>query len=502
MVSKSVVLLALSTAALAHPQRHQHFHHGPSQGTGVAANPTGGIFASNATSSTNSSGIGAGSPDSSIAVLTVTVLPLPASSGSSLSSPAAVAAVASAAGEVAAAASTSSTCTSSLTITLTSTSTEFTTVTAASDAGSFASAGGFFEDSTQTSSDTNAVYTSVSSTSLASAAPSVSGTSVEDLEVPGSSVSFTSVPTVSAGAFFGAPSYSFSFGGGASSAAGFSSVQSVVPTTLATVTTSQAASSAASSSPATSSAPASSSTPSTGGSSGKKGLSYNTASLTDAFSGTGMTWAYNWAASAGGTLVSGVEYVPMLWGLGSTSGWASAAASAISSGSSHLLSFNEPDLSTQSNIDPSTAATNHITYMNPLAGQAQIGSPAVTNGVGSNPPMGTTWLQQFFDACNGECKVNFVAFHWYGSATDFASLQSQVQDIITTANNNGVDKVWLTEFGASGSDDEVASFLDQALPWLDSQSAVERYAYFMCSDGILLSGNSVSSPVGTAYVSS
>jgi hypothetical protein len=58
----------------------------------------------------------------------------------------------------------------------------------------------------------------------------------------------------------------------------------------------------------------------------------------------------------------------------------------------------------------------------------------------------------------------------------------------------------LTEFGASGTDNEVASFLRQAVDYLDGNSKVERYAYFMCSDGILVDGNAISNPVGEEYV--
>ena len=62
----------------------------------------------------------------------------------------------------------------------------------------------------------------------------------------------------------------------------------------------------------------------------------------------------------------------------------------------------------------------------------------------------------------------------------------------------GVSKVWLTEFGATGSDSDVSSFLTEAMSFLDSTSAVERYAYFMASDGILLSGNGLSA-LGDVY---
>jgi hypothetical protein len=216
----------------------------------------------------------------------------------------------------------------------------------------------------------------------------------------------------------------------------------------------------------------------------------------------GISWAYNWGNSPQGTILSGAEFVPMLWGLNSASSWNAAAKSAIASGSTHLLSFNEPDLSSQSNISPSVAATNHITYMNPLAGNGvQIGSPAVTNGAGTSPPMGIDWLNQFFTACGGQCKVDFVAFHWYNTAGSIADFKQHVQDVINAAAAVGVSKVWLTEFQAAGTDAEVQAFLAEALPFLDSTPAVERYAYFMCATGAgdLLSSSSGLSTIGEAY---
>jgi beta-mannanase len=38
--------------------------------------------------------------------------------------------------------------------------------------------------------------------------------------------------------------------------------------------------------------------------------------------------------------------------------------------------------------------------------------------------------------------------------------------------------VWLTEFGASGSDEQQAAFLNVMVPWLNQQKFVARYAYF------------------------
>ncbi|KIW22044.1 uncharacterized protein PV07_12562 [Cladophialophora immunda] len=233
---------------------------------------------------------------------------------------------------------------------------------------------------------------------------------------------------------------------------------------------------------------------------GKKGLAYNDASLTDAFDGRGMTWAYNWAASPGGQLVAGVEFVPMLWGLVRLDTWSSSVNSAIASGAKHALGFNEPDDTNQANLTAAMAASYHIQYMNPLAGQVSIGSPAVTNGDGLDPPQGVHWLQAFFTACAGKCEVDFVAFHWYGSVSDIAGFQQHVEDVTLAAAAANVTKLWLTEFGANGTDADVASFLTQAVNFLDSTTQVERYAYFMCSDGILVNGGTISSPIGEAYV--
>ncbi|OAG44731.1 hypothetical protein AYO21_01221 [Fonsecaea monophora] len=546
MVTKYLSVALFASAVLAYPKRHERFHYGSGTGGGWAM-PTGGIYPMNGTVHTKGPDSGASSvetPSSVVAtaVRTVTVQPIPLDSSSpdtapapapAFSSPPEVAAVASSPGlantdaaptvaAATAAAPTDGDMSSCfvLTTTITATSVEYVTVTATAGVGGS-------EDSTATlpsegsapSGGAGQFFGASSSTSSASVAPegpggfygasqswtsasSTTSAALGDLS-SSSSFSFVSV-SATAGQFFpggGRSSGVPSFGGSSISVPSVGSQgvpPTIIPTTLATVTGGSPASSAASSASASSSASSPSSPPSTG-SSGKRGLSYNDASLTDAFAGKGMSWAYNWAASPGGQIVSGAEFVPLLWGQNSISGWSSAVQSAIASGSKHALAFNEPDLGSQSNIDPATAAKLYIDNMNPLSGQVELGSPAITNGAGTNPLMGIDWLNAFFESCNGQCKVDFVAFHWYDSASNFAYFKSHVQDVITAAKANGVSKVWLTEFGASGSDSDVANFLTQAIDFLDSTDAVERYAYFMCSNGILVNGNSISSPVGSAY---
>jgi hypothetical protein len=213
-----------------------------------------------------------------------------------------------------------------------------------------------------------------------------------------------------------------------------------------------------------------------------------------------MAFAYNWASSHTGTIPSDIEYVPLLWGNTEsfTSTWQTNAQNAISAGSTHLMCFNEPDLDTQANIDPNTAASDYTQYMDDLFGGKgiKLGAPAVTNGGGT---MGLAWLQDFLDACTG-CQIDFVPIHWYDSATNIAYFQQHLEQ----AYNISGKPIWLTEYGASGSDSQIQTFLETVNPWMDQQDWIERYSYFFAGTGgqYLCSSDTTLSDIGTAYVQS
>ncbi|KPI39286.1 Alkali-sensitive linkage protein 1 [Cyphellophora attinorum] len=227
-----------------------------------------------------------------------------------------------------------------------------------------------------------------------------------------------------------------------------------------------------------------------GSSGGKRGLSFNDANILTPFDGTGMTWAYNWASTENGALPAGVEFFPMCWGRDSIASFAKDAA-----GAKHVLSFNEPDLAEQAGMTVQEAVDGHIKAVNPLAAQgAVIGSPAVTNG---GSPMGLAFLQNWFTACAGQCKVDAVVIHWYDNANNLAYFKSHVNDAIQLAKANGVSKVWITEFGVTGGD--AATFISEATAFLDATPEVEFYAYFMAAQGVLLNGSGLSA-AGKAYV--
>lgn len=260
----------------------------------------------------------------------------------------------------------------------------------------------------------------------------------------------------------------------------------VAPTTSAAVAASTTPSSAAK---------VTTTTASSGSSAGKRGVAYNDASLTTPFVGSSqVTWGYNWGQYSSG-LSSSFNFVPLLWGTSSsfTSGWAAAVTSAIASGTTHLMSFNEPDLSSQSNLSPAAAAAAYMTYMQPYAGKVKLGSPAVTNGGGA---MGLDWLAAFLVECSA-CTIDFVPIHWYDSYSNTGYFESHVTNASAVA---GGRPVWVTEFGCtSGTDDQISGFLETVMPWMDSQSFVERYSYFMVADGLLVSGGATTS-YGATYM--
>ncbi|KAF8864320.1 hypothetical protein BDZ45DRAFT_575471, partial [Acephala macrosclerotiorum] len=235
-------------------------------------------------------------------------------------------------------------------------------------------------------------------------------------------------------------------------------------------------------------------TSTTSSSSKKRGLAFNDASILSNFvsSSSQVSWAYNWGSTTS-TLPTGLEFIPMLWGLGSddTTTWSTVATAAIASGCTALLGYNEPDYSGQSNIGYADAAKGWAEYMEPFAGKATLVSPAVTNGAS---PMGLTWLENFISACTS-CTINAVAIHWYNGG-DAAAFQTYVQEAYTAGGNR---PLWITEFQASGTTDEQNSFLEEVIPFLDSSDMVAKYAYFMASDGILLSSGTTLSTLGETF---
>ncbi|GKT49359.1 alkali-sensitive linkage protein 1 [Colletotrichum spaethianum] len=245
-------------------------------------------------------------------------------------------------------------------------------------------------------------------------------------------------------------------------------------------------------------ATASTSSASTGG---KRGIAYNDPTKVNAFftgSCKDCSWAYNWDSSDNGLTASGVDFVPMLWGPidTHTARWTENADAAIAKGSTHILSFNECDNAAQCNLDAGSAATAHVKYINPYSGKVKIGAPAITNS--NIAGEGLDWLKSWVSACNtAGCAYDFCVTHWYSPSDAASTLFDHLQSVHEIC---GGKPVWLTEFAPFGSSDQITSFVQTNVPKLDSLEYLDRYSYFMASDGVLNSGSGLSA-LGQAYAS-
>ena len=243
----------------------------------------------------------------------------------------------------------------------------------------------------------------------------------------------------------------------------------------------------------------------------KRGLAYNYSSpALEIFSNTPrISWAMDWDSATGGrALPLGVQFVPLLWDDTPlhTTAWdtnAKAAIDGAGGGPTYLMAFNEPDIPSQANMPVAKSVSSYQSLMNGYsATNVKLGSPAVSNAVSPDPnnPQGIAYLTSFLSICGDSCIVDFVNTHWYGCTNacplsdDVGSFQAHVLGIMDAAQGR---QVWITEFQSFG---DQHGFLEQVLPWLDGQTQVARYSYFMVLDGILTSGNSLS-PLGSTYIS-
>ncbi|CAO1632832.1 unnamed protein product [Jaminaea pallidilutea] len=243
--------------------------------------------------------------------------------------------------------------------------------------------------------------------------------------------------------------------------------------------------------------------------SGKRGLAYNTDSFTTLFANSSeVTWSYNWGQQSGTGYNDKLEYAPMLWSDASdlTSNWDTSVTRQLAKGSKHLLGFNEPDLCVagagSSCMDMNNAVTAWQKYMQPYAGKALLGSPAVTN---SGAPGGLTWLQNFMGNCTG-CTFDFINIHWYSNKyAGLTYLQWQVEQARKVANGR---PIWITEFGLTDdyTEAELESFLSSSMEWLDAQPDVARYAYFWAGQGssnwMIDSSGTGLTPIGRLFAGS
>jgi hypothetical protein len=193
---------------------------------------------------------------------------------------------------------------------------------------------------------------------------------------------------------------------------------------------------------------------------------------------SGASWYYTWSTNHDGiTTPASARFVPMAWGSGSVT---AASLAQAKRASSVLLTFNEPDMSAQSNMTVAQALSLWPTLM---ATGMRLSSPAVASG-GATPG---GWLDRFISgAAARHYRVNFITLHWYGGDFTTSAAVSQLKSYLQAVWARYHKPIWLTEFalarfGATTTFPSArlqAAFITSATAMLQRLSYVWRYAWF------------------------
>jgi hypothetical protein len=185
-----------------------------------------------------------------------------------------------------------------------------------------------------------------------------------------------------------------------------------------------------------------------------------------------ISWYHHWEQASVPQMPSKDEYVPMFWGPSKWSLWSQRLSEMHQRKPQALMAFNEPDVSSQSNMDPNYAAQLYMEQINPWKNEGvRLGSPAIVWNL--------SWMATFLNAVQSKGgHVDFICLHWYGSWNDLSGFKSYVQTTHSRFNKN----IWITEMGittaSNPTQEQVKSFMMNAFSFLDSQSYVERGAWF------------------------
>ncbi|KAI1819395.1 glycosyl hydrolase catalytic core-domain-containing protein [Xylaria intraflava] len=234
--------------------------------------------------------------------------------------------------------------------------------------------------------------------------------------------------------------------------------------------------------------------------------------------GSDLTWYYNYGPTPAPAFADksqdAFEFVPMLWGSIDDTSFLDDVNNLISGGRniSHVLTFNEPDGSTQyggSGIAPAKAAQVWVDNIIPLQKKGvAAGLPACTGAT-----TGIPWLQEFLGNCSAlistggtqtNCSYDFVTLHWYGN---FEGLASHMGEYSAAFPNTSQ---WITEYNENDQALlETQSFYNTSAEYFDRLSNVARYSYFgafrsnvsnVGPNAVMLSNGGALTDIGSWYL--
>lgn len=229
----------------------------------------------------------------------------------------------------------------------------------------------------------------------------------------------------------------------------------------------------------------------------KKGVGHQNNAFIDKIN---VDWFYDWGPND--VSLPEREFVITAWGRGAASNPANIANYISKPDVTQLLSFNEPDNTDQSNIPFAEAVTLH---KNLSATGLRIGSPAPTES------QAFVWLRNFMAGTRAEnIKVDHIVIHWYDWGSYLSTLNTAPDPTAVfnrfTAYVNRVysiygKPIWIKEFNANRNTTSATheGFIALALPWMEQQPFIERYAYFFPPALPPVDGGGNTTPIGIAY---
>ncbi len=209
-----------------------------------------------------------------------------------------------------------------------------------------------------------------------------------------------------------------------------------------------------------------------------------------------ICWTSNWYSAPFKNIPSSVQFVPQDYGKDSNldGTWTKNADTAIKNGATHFLGFGEPHTDGSLHMEPQEAVNLWMKDLQPYTCKVNVGAPSIVQN-------GRDWLIQFLDLCaTAGCRIGFITCHWYWRADQFEDFKSNVLKCIDVAN--GRWPVWIANFQPSGDAAAQKAFIAQALPWLEAQDPVKRYAMVNIDkgpDGFLDSSGTGLSDLGAYY---
>ena len=212
----------------------------------------------------------------------------------------------------------------------------------------------------------------------------------------------------------------------------------------------------------------------------KKGVAFNLgyeSSWQERFVKLNPSWHYSWNLEYKANYPSGVEFVPMIWGMGGLTQEKIDYLNNLAGDGTikNVLTFNEPDLGDQADmtVDEAIALWPLLETLS-----VPISSPA------TSAPL-NDWMREFMNkAVSNNIRIDFVAIHIYHKnvAANFLAL---VEEVYLTYGK----PIWITEFAVRDMDATtsapnryseayVLSFMNQVLSALDELDYVKRYSWF------------------------